>query len=144
MFLHHIHTGRISGGILTNYNTERHDMQHVAFSSSCLQVFNPFTCSDCPEHSDEHEEYVAGEDGLLWQGLSDDYTASWIPFWCCCLWNDRLQSGFCVFVLPRNRQTCHGRWCYPPTSRPMFGTMTHFGLQISWCSAWKTEKLEKD
>jgi len=42
-----------------------------------LQVFNPFTCSDCPEHSDEHEEYVAGDEGLLWQGLSDDHTAAW-------------------------------------------------------------------
>jgi len=41
-----------------------------------IVVFNPFTCSSCQEHSDEHEEYVAGDEGLLWQGLSDDYTAN--------------------------------------------------------------------
>ena len=48
-----------------------------------IVIFNPFTCKHCPESagrrrklkSEFMEEYVGGDQGLLWQGLSDDYGA---------------------------------------------------------------------
>ncbi|CAL1135065.1 unnamed protein product, partial [Cladocopium goreaui] len=58
------------------YELRLYKAKKIVATFPFIVVFNPFTCSDCPEHSDEHEEYVAGDEGLLWQGLSDDHTAN--------------------------------------------------------------------
>ena len=49
-----------------------------------IVIFNPFTCRQCPESAGRRRklkaefmaEYVGGEQGLLWQGLSDDHGAN--------------------------------------------------------------------
>ncbi|CAK9029709.1 unnamed protein product [Durusdinium trenchii] len=41
-----------------------------------IVIFNPFSCPSCPEYSDQHQEYLDGNEGLLFQGLSDHYTAN--------------------------------------------------------------------
>ena len=59
-----------------------HGEQHTT-ALGFIVIFNPFTCKSCPEsagrsHRQRQEfmdEYVGGEQGLLWQGLSDDHGA---------------------------------------------------------------------
>ncbi|CAE7939985.1 TGM3 [Symbiodinium sp. KB8] len=57
---------------------------HQATALGFIVIFNPFTCRQCPESAGRRRklkaefiaEYVGGEQGLLWQGLSDDYGAN--------------------------------------------------------------------
>ena len=59
-----------------------HGAQHTA-ALGFIVICNPFTCKRCPESAGRSRkqrqefmhEYVGGEEGLLWQGLSDDYGA---------------------------------------------------------------------